>query len=300
MANTLSLHDALPIWPGWFRCSSSTPLADERISPAIAGRNEMYAGPLPGIGCFVLSEHEGSVQMWSAKQAALISMALVLACLAGASPAAAKPGSGPYRPAIVPADFQATVDNPYFPLVPGTVFKFIEKLGKTTSENEVTVTRDTKVIMGVTCVVVHDTVKEKGILKEETFDWYAQDKGGNVWYFGEATKEFMKHNKVSTEGSWEGGVDGAQPGIVMEGQPKVGEPYRQEYYAGRAEDMGQVAALDDSVTVPYGSFTGCVRTKEWSMLEAGHEMKWYAKGVGFVRSESTAKEVSTLVSVTRP
>jgi hypothetical protein len=230
----------------------------------------------------------------------LLLLLIALACLAGASAVAAKPGHGPYHPVIDPANFQATIDNPYFPLAPGTVFTFVEKLGKTTSENEVTVTPDTKVITGVTCVVVHDTVKQKGTLKEETFDWYAQDKDGNVWYFGEATKEYLDHGKVSTEGSWEAGVDGAQPGVVMEGHPAVGEPYRQEYYAGKAEDMGQVAALADSVTVPYGSFKDCVRTKEWSMLEAGHEMKWYARGLGCVRTEATTKEVSVLVSVTRP
>jgi hypothetical protein len=238
--------------------------------------------------------------MWCKKPTARILLLLTLACLAGTSPAATKPGTRPYHPAVDPADFQIAVDNPYFPLVPGTVFNFIETSGKTTSENQVAVTRDTKVIMGVICVVVHDTVKEKGVLQEETFDWYAQDKKGNVWYFGEATKEFHAKGKLSTEGSWEAGVEGAEPGIIMCGQPTIGAPYRQEYYPGHAEDMGEVAALDDSVTVPYGSFNGCVRTKEWSTLEADHEIKWYAKGVGLVRSESPAKEVSTLVSVTRP
>jgi len=154
--------------------------------------------------------------------------------------------------------------------------------------------------MGVTCVVVHDQLTQQGVLKEETLDWYAQDKQGNVWYFGEATKEFRAHGKVSTEGSWEAGVEGSQPGIIMKGQPVAGEPYRQEYDKGEAEDMGQVVAVDDSVTVPFGSFTGCVRTREWSMLEPGTEKKWYAKGIGVVRTESTTKEVSTLVSVTRP
>jgi hypothetical protein len=229
----------------------------------------------------------------------LLTSLLALACVAGAG-RAAKPGPGAYHPVVEPTNFQAAVDNPYFPLVPGTTFKFLEKSGKSTSENEVTVTHDTKVIMGVTCVVVHDKVTQKGVLKEETFDWYAQDKQGNVWYFGEATKEYLARGKVSTEGSWEAGVDGAQPGIIMQGQPAPGEPYRQEYSAGRAEDMGQIVAVADSVTVPYGTFAGCVRTKEWSMLEPGTEKKWYAKGLGVVRTESTTKEVATLVSVTRP
>jgi hypothetical protein len=232
----------------------------------------------------------------------LVLMSLLPALCGGRSVgfAAGKSTAGAYHPGVDPANFQLTVDNLYFPLVPGTTFHFVERLGKRTSENEVAVTHDTKIIMGVTCVVVHDKVTEKGVLKEETFDWYAQDKEGNVWYFGEATKEYLSRGKVSTEGSWEGGVDGAQPGIIMKGRPAAGEPYRQEYYKGEAEDMGQVVAVDESVTVPCGSFTGCVRTKEWSMLEPGTEKKWYAKGTGVVRTESTTKEVSTLVSVTRP
>jgi hypothetical protein len=233
-------------------------------------------------------------------QIGLAFLLLVLAPVCGADRAAAKPATGPYRPHIDPADFQSTVDNPYFPLVPGTSFHFVEKTGKDESENEVAVTRDTKVIMGVTCVVVHDVVKHKGAVAEETFDWYAQDRQGNVWYFGEDTREFRAHGRASTEGSWEAGVNGAQPGIVMMGRIAVGGPYRQEYLRGVAEDMGQIVAVDDSVAVPYGTFTGCVRTKDWSMLEPGTEKKWYAKGVGVVRTESTTGEVATLVSVTRP
>jgi len=201
---------------------------------------------------------------------------------------------------VDPANFQSTVDNPYFPLVPGTTYKYVEAIGKDTSENEVTVTNDTKTILGVPCVVVHDVVKEKGTIKEETFDWYAQDKLGNVWYFGEDTKEFKRKGKVITKGSWEAGVKGAQQGIIMKGQPAVGEPYRQEYYKSEAEDMGQIVGVNDSTVVPYGKFTGCVKTKDYSMLEPGHEFKWYAKGVGNVRTESTTGEVSVLVSMTRP
>lgn len=197
-------------------------------------------------------------------------------------------------------NFQAKIDNPFFPLVPGTTFMYTERIGHDSLENEITVTHDTKRILGVDCVVVHDVVRKKGVVKEDTFDWYAQDKQGNVWYFGEATREFQGHGKVVTEGSWEAGVDGAMAGMYMKGQPAVGEPYRQEYYAGHAEDMGQIVGMSDSVTVPWGSFFPCVKTKDWSLLEAGHEFKWYAKGVGYVRAESTAGEVSVLVSVTKP
>ena len=207
-------------------------------------------------------------------------------------------GHADYHPAIDPAKFKTHVENPYFPLVPGTTYMFSERVGKQVSDNEVTVTSDTRVIMGVTCTVVRDILREKGVVKEETSDWYAEDNDGNVWYFGEETKEYETNGKFSTEGSWEGGVNGAQPGVMMWGKPAPGEPYRQEYLAGSAEDMGQIVALNASATTPYGAFSGCVRTKEWSLLEPGTEKKWYAKGVGVVRTESSTKEVSTLVSIT--
>ena len=139
---------------------------------------------------------------------------------------------------------------------------------------------------------------ENGVIKEDTFDWYAQDKQGAVWYFGEATKEFKAGGKVDTAGSWEAGVNG-QPGIIMPADPKPGPPYRQEYSAGNAEDMAQVVSLNETVTVPFGTFTNCVKTKDWSLLESGNEYKWYAKGIGCVQSKSTAGEVAVLVSVMR-
>ena len=204
-----------------------------------------------------------------------------------------------YHPAIDPANFTHVIDHPYFPLVPGTTFNILEKEGRETRENTITVTHDTKTVMGVKCVVVHDTVTVGGKMMEETFDWYAQDKQGAVWYFGEATKEFKSGGRVSEEGSWEAGVKGAQPGIAMPAHPKPGEPYRQEFLAGAAEDMGQVVAVGESVTVPAGTYKDCVKTKDWSLLESGHEHKWYARGIGFVRSESSSGEVATLVSITK-
>ena len=120
-----------------------------------------------------------------------------------------------------------------------------------------------------------------GNLTEKTFDYYAQDKKGNVWYFGEDTKEYENGKVVSTKGSWEAGVDGAKPGFIMQADPKVGETYRQEYYEGEAEDMAKVLSLSESVTVPYGSFDQVLVTKEWTPLEPGLvEHKYYAPGVG--------------------
>src|SRR5262249_30311125 len=130
----------------------------------------------------------------------LVLAATAITVSVGRTPASAS--AGPYKPHIDPAEFQATIDNPYFPLVPGSTHKMIEKSKEGEKENEITVTRDTKVIMGVTCVVVHDVVRHKGQVEEDTYEWFAQDKHGTVWYFGEDTKEFHPGG-VSNEGSWE-------------------------------------------------------------------------------------------------
>jgi hypothetical protein len=182
----------------------------------------------------------------------------------------------PYTPNIDPADFVREIDNKYFPLKPGTTSVYAGNAER----DEMAVTHTTKQIMGVECVVVNDRLWEDGKLIEQTYDWYAQDKEGNVWYFGEATKEY-KEGKVSTEGSWEAGVDGAKPGIMMQANPKVGQSYRQEYYKGHAEDWAQVVNLDEIVKVPYGSFEHVLVTKEWTPLEPNLvEHKYYAPGVG--------------------
>jgi hypothetical protein len=194
------------------------------------------------------------------------------------------PTSGPYAPKIDPANFVTVIDNPFFPLKPGTTFVYDGKTEKGKEHNEVLVAAETKVIMGVTCVVVKDTVMIDGKLEEATIDWYAQDKSGNVWYFGEDAKDYDPSGKViSTAGSWVGGVNGAQPGIIMEASPVIGDPYRQEYLKGEAEDKAQVVSLSESATVTYGAYSNLVMTKEWSDLEPNvTENKYYAKGVGFI------------------
>ena len=184
-----------------------------------------------------------------------------------------------YDPVIDPAAFVATVDNPFMPLVPGTSYTYAGG-GETV---EVTVTSERKTILGVECVVVHDVVTLDGEIIEDTFDWYAQDAEGNVWYFGEDTKAFENGQLVDTDGSWEAGVDGAKPGIVMKAQPAVSGPYQQEYYACEAEDRAEIIAVDASVEVPYGSFTACVQTHDYTPLEPEvNEHKFYCSGVGFV------------------
>ena len=205
-----------------------------------------------------------------------------------------------YHPTINPLDFKSTIDNPYYPQVPGTVLTYTETDGGEVKVNEITVTHDTKMVMGVLCVVVHDVVKSKGRVAEDTYDWLAQDKDGTVWYFGEDTKEISPGGLVSTLGSWEAGINGCQPGILLPGHPGPGDPYRQEYGLGIAEDMGQVVAIAQSVKVPAGTFKDCVKTKDWSLLESGHENKWYARGVGVVREFGTDGAETVLTAITQP
>ena len=222
---------------------------------------------------------------------------LVLLCLTSFLASHLSQAREPYRPLIDPAKFSSEVSHPWYPLRPGTVMVYTEKEGDEIRTRTVTVTHDTKLVMGVRCVVVHNVVTgANGHEQEETDDCFAQDKEGSVWYFGEALREFKGHGEVSTEGSWEAGTNG-QPGIIMPAHPAPGPAYRQAYLPNRVEDMGQVIALNETVTVPFGTFSSCVRTKEWSMLESGTDMKWYAKGVGLVRAESTGGEVMSLVSV---
>lgn len=200
----------------------------------------------------------------------------------------------PYQPVIDPAEFLPFVDNPYFPLIPGTTMSFVENDGLVLSQSTVEVTDSTKIIAGVRCVVVHQTETRDRSVVEETFDWYAQSKDGAVWYFGEDTTEFLADGRTSTIGSWQAGIDGAMPGIVMPAHPSIGEEFRQEYRQGVAEDMAQVASVGESVTVPAGEFSGAIRMKEWSPLESGVTTKWYAKGVGAIREESEDGTVSAL------
>ena len=209
----------------------------------------------------------------------------------------AEAGAEAYAPEIDPARFTSFVNNPFYPLLPGMGFVYETPDGS--ERVEVTVTDRTKEIMGVACVVVENREYEDGVLTEETIDWFAQDADGNVWYFGEATREFAEDGTVSTAGSWEAGQDGAFPGVIMPGTPKVGEPFRQEYFPGHAEDMGEVVDLDGSATVPHGTFEGVLVIKEWNPLEPGaSELNYYARGVGLVLEDEGGQRVE-LVEVTR-
>jgi hypothetical protein len=210
-----------------------------------------------------------------------------------------------YRPDLPPPeDFVAVIDNPYMPFMPGTRTVFEGVSDGERERNVVSVTDRTKVILGVTTTVVHDQVfSANGDLAEDTFDWYAQDRFGNVWYFGEDTAEYANGEVSSTKGSWEAGVGGAQPGVVMLAQPTVGESYHQEFLRGEAEDVGTVIAIDDRVSVPYGSFDHVLVTEDTTPLEPQIlEHKFYAQGIGVVleRVLRGGQEVSRLVSYTPP
>jgi hypothetical protein len=211
----------------------------------------------------------------------------------------------PYRPDLPPPeDFVAVIDNPYMSFMPGTRTVFEGVSDGERERNVVSVTDRTKVILGVTTTVVHDQVfSANGDLAEDTFDWYAQDRFGNVWYFGEDTAEYANGEVSSTKGSWEARVGGAQPGVVMLAQPTVGESYHQEFLRGEAEDVGTVVAIDVRVSVPYGSFDHVLVTEDTTPLEPQIlEHKFYAPGIGVVleRVLRGGQEVSRLVSYTPP
>ena len=205
------------------------------------------------------------------------SVVVLMAGCTGNSSSSSQEEHNAYTPNIDPAHFTTRIDNEYFPMKPGTTFLYEGG----TEHSEMTVTHQTKEIMGVECIVVDHREWEGAMLIERTYDWFAQDKERTVWYFGEDTKEYENGEVVSTRGSWEAGVDGAKPGIIMPSDTKVGQSYHQEYYPGEAMDMAKVLSFDASVEVPYGSFDEVLETREWTPLQPGFsEKKYYVRGVG--------------------
>jgi len=202
------------------------------------------------------------------------------------------------------AGFAPRVDNPWFPLIPGTTWVYRGVKNGKAARDVVTVSHTTRTIQGVRCTSVSDRLYLAGRLEERTTDWYGQDRRGNVWYFGEATAELDRSGHVtSTEGSWLAGRHGARAGIYMPARPRVGQTGRQEYYKGHAEDHFAVVSVRARVSVPYLSSTRAVLTKEWTPLEPGTlDHKYYVRGVGQVK-EVTVKgptERNVLLSVRRP
>ena len=223
--------------------------------------------------------------------AAGVAIALALATGAGATGGHATPPTH---------GFVRTIDNPWFPLIPGSRYRYEGVKDGNPAIDVMKVTHRIKHILGAPTTVVDDRLYERGRLAEKTLDYYAQDGKGNVWYFGEETEELDSHGKVtSTEGTWRAGVNGARAGIFMPPHPRVGQAFRQEFYKGHAEDHFKVLSLHASVNVPFVSSTRALKTKEWTPLEPGViDTKYYVRGIGTVY-EATVRggdERSRLVS----
>jgi hypothetical protein len=229
--------------------------------------------------------------------AVLLTTGVLAAATAAGGAATGNPAS-----AVDPAQFTNPQPNAYFPLKPGTVSRFQGSDGAERFNERVTVTHATKAIQGVEATVVQDVLRRvDGSLAESTHDWYAADNDGNVWYFGEATATYDKQGKVtSREGSWQAGVRGAVAGLIMPANPKPTNAYRQELFAGHAEDQAWIVESGAVVTVPLGTLHQVVRSFEWSRLEPHViSVKFYAPGLGVVREKDLAggSEVFELVAV---
>ena len=203
------------------------------------------------------------------------------------------------------ADFTTQIDNPYFPLPVGARWEIrvTDQEGLTQHETITVLDQTKKVADGVTTRVVHDVVREDGKLAEVTDDWYAQDKQGNVWYFGEDTADIdLETGKRDTSGSFEAGANGADAGIAMLAHPEAGMTYREEYYKGHAEDRSRVLALGQQAEVPFGHFTDVLLTEDYSPIEPDVlELKMYAPGIGQVLAQTVSggSEREELISFTK-
>jgi uncharacterized protein YceK len=204
-----------------------------------------------------------------------------------------------YAPKIVASQFTDQITNPYMPFKQGSTYIYQGTRDGVPLRIEVSVQTTTKVILGVKCMVVSDIVT--GALEERTTDWYAQDKAGNLWYFGEDTKEYVNGVVTSTAGSWEAGVNGALPGIVMPAKPVAGTAYREEYRPTQAEDVAKIIKVNASVHLPVGNYQHVVVTENRDLLDlTKHEHKYYAPGVGMVQLNGVVNghvEVVQLTSI---
>lgn len=239
---------------------------------------------------------------------AILALGVACALIGGASAAATpyagtatpgpiKSGAGPGWPTTLsPSDFVARVDNPWFPLLPGSEYRYRGSKDGMKTVDVVKVTGRTKRILGVETTVVHDVVSVNGRPEEVTDDYYAQDRKGNVWYFGESTEELDSHGRtVSTEGSFQAGVNGARAGVLIPGHPKVGQTGRQEFRKGQAEDHFKILDLNAHVSVPFVSTDHALRTVEWTPLEPKVlDNKYYVRGIGTVREIAVKGPVERL------
>lgn len=214
----------------------------------------------------------------------LILLVFVVAGLAGCR---SDSSDSDYAVEIDPDNFVMGIDNPYFPRIPGSRYVYEGQTSEGLERVEVEVLTETRQVMGVTATIMRDIVYLDGVLVEDTRDWFAQDTAGNVWYFGEEVDNYENGVLVDHAGSWEAGVDGALPGIYMYADPagQMGQTYRQEYYAGEAEDMATILSVTEQVTVPYGSYENVLQTRDFTPLEPGvEEHKFYALGIGEIKA----------------
>ena len=206
-----------------------------------------------------------------------------------------------YAPVLDPAHFVSVIDNPYFPLPVGRKLVYTGVKDGQSQTDTVTVMDQTKLILGITTRVVNDVATtNNGRVLEKTFDYYAQDDQGSVWYLGEDTTHFLSNGKADTSGSFQAGVGGAQPGIIMEANPQIPDAYRQECFAGEAEDTAWVVATEGSLRVPFGNVRNVLTTLEATRIEPGaYDQKVYGPGIGIVSEQSLTgpNEFAQLVSV---
>jgi hypothetical protein len=232
---------------------------------------------------------------------AATAVAMIAVSWASTATAAVRPSA----PAFAPGDFVAgaVIDNQYYPLPVGRTLVYSGFRDGQTQRDIVTVTNQTKVILGVTATVVSDVADHNGTILERTSDWFAQDKQGNVWYLGEDTVHYLANGKGDTSGSWEAGVSDAEPGIIMEANPQIPDSYRQEFFAGQAEDTAWIVDRGGVVKVPYGRIRDVLTTLEATRLEPGiYDQKIYGPGLGIVVEQSLtgSNEYAKLESVTGP
>ena len=204
-----------------------------------------------------------------------------------------------YKPEIKVSDFSNStqISNPYFPAPIGKTHVYEGQTQDGLERVEERRLTTTKTIMGITCIIINFRAYLNGNLIEEAWDWYGQDNSGNVWYFGEAVDNYHINGTLQDHaGSWEAGMDGAQPGIIMPANPTVGFAYREEYYFNHAEDEAEITATGLTITIPLGTYSNCIKTRNWTDLEPDlNEYKYYAPGVGLIKEENVTDKTEIVL-----
>lgn len=217
---------------------------------------------------------------------------LLAAALLAPPAVSADPKPRDWNPSIDPANFVGTVDNQYFPLPVGRTLKYRGNTKDGIETLEIEVMSRSKTILGVRATVVVERHALNGQTVEISENWFAQDRNGNVWYFGEFSQTYENGAPVNSAGSWEAGVADAKPGIIMRADPQVGDTYFQEFAPGVAQDQAQVKSTTETSTVLQGSYSGVLETKEWTALESNSiEKKYYAPGIGLIMEENGAERL---------